>query len=235
VWIEKDALVGVIEGVCNDNQVAFFSCRGYTSQSEVWGAAQRLGEYLRSGQDVEVIHLGDHDPSGIDMTRDIEDRLRLFLKHDNTKAAIAEHQEWFDEACERVGVTSAKEMKEADPATYQEFLDKVNGTYNGYGSLSINRIALNMDQIEEYDPPPNPAKLTDSRSGGYIAEHGYESWELDALEPTVLGQLIQDAIDNIKNHDRWDEDQEAEEQHKAHLQAVSDQWADVIEQFGSAS
>jgi hypothetical protein len=38
VWIEKDALVGVIEGVCEELDVPFFSCRGYTSQSEMWGA-----------------------------------------------------------------------------------------------------------------------------------------------------------------------------------------------------
>lgn len=35
VWIEKDALLGVIEGVCVELDVPFFSCRGYTSQSEM--------------------------------------------------------------------------------------------------------------------------------------------------------------------------------------------------------
>ncbi len=44
------------------------------------------------------------------------------------------------------------------------------------------------------NPPPNPAKLTDSRCGKYIREYGYESWELDALEPSVLDNLISETI-----------------------------------------
>ena len=78
VWIEKDALVGVFERVCRELDVGLFSCRGYTSQSEMWSAAQRLRRYAYHKQNVVVLHFGDHDPSGIDMTRDISDRLALF-------------------------------------------------------------------------------------------------------------------------------------------------------------
>jgi len=78
VWIEKDALVGVFERVCQRNQVGLFSCKGYASDSEVWAGAMRLAEYTEAGQRVVVLHFGDHDPSGLDMTRDIEDRLQLF-------------------------------------------------------------------------------------------------------------------------------------------------------------
>ena len=66
VWIEKDALVGVFEPVCEELDVPLFSCRGYTSQSEVWGAAQRLEKYLMADQEVVILHIGDHDPSGLD-------------------------------------------------------------------------------------------------------------------------------------------------------------------------
>lgn len=148
VWIEKDALVGVIENVCRRNDVSFFSCRGYTSQSEMWGAAQRLIAYE---QHPVIIHLGDHDPSGIDMTRDIRDRLSLFME----------------------------------------------------GYIEVHRIALNMDQVEQYDPPPNPAKITDSRAEKYIKKYGGESWELDALEPKVLEDLIDDKIAEFKDEELW--------------------------------
>lgn len=77
-WIEKDALVGVIEGVCAEMDVPYFACRGYTSQSEMWAAAQRFLEREKCGKHTVILHLGDHDPSGIDMTRDIQDRLSLF-------------------------------------------------------------------------------------------------------------------------------------------------------------
>ena len=70
VWIEKDALVGVLDAVCPGEDVPYFSCRGHTSQSEIWGAAQRIGRHIANGQNVVVLHLGDHDPSGMDMTRE---------------------------------------------------------------------------------------------------------------------------------------------------------------------
>jgi len=79
VWIEKDALVGVISGVCSELDVPYFACRGYNSQSEMWRAAKRLEGYEKEGQTTVILHLGDHDPSGMDMTRDIEERLRLFM------------------------------------------------------------------------------------------------------------------------------------------------------------
>jgi hypothetical protein len=80
VWIEKDALLGVFEGACQGVDVSYFSCRGYTSQSEMWEAAQRIQQrYEVDGQNTVILHFGDHDPSGIDMSRDIEDRLRMFL------------------------------------------------------------------------------------------------------------------------------------------------------------
>ncbi len=76
VFIEKEALVGVIEDVCVDNDVPYFACKGYTSQSEMWRAAQRFKRCNANDQVPVIIHLGDHDPSGIDMSRDITDRIQ---------------------------------------------------------------------------------------------------------------------------------------------------------------
>lgn len=59
-WIEKDALVGVIEGICKELDIDYFSCRGYTSQSEMWSAAMRLEKYRRAAQVPLILHLGDH-------------------------------------------------------------------------------------------------------------------------------------------------------------------------------
>lgn len=171
VWVEKDALIGVIEKVCQETDCPYFACRGYTSQSEMWGAAQRLNRYKRAGQRPVIIHLGDHDPSGIDMTRDIEDRLTMFLN----------------------------------------------------APVEVNRIALNMNQVRKYNPPPNPAKTTDARSGKYIKEHGYESWELDALEPRILNALILKTILKYRNEDLWDEMKVKEQEHKDSLYSAADE------------
>lgn len=57
VWVEKDALVGVLERACSPLDVGYFSCRGYVSQSAMWAAANRfLCEH-----DSVLLHLGDQD------------------------------------------------------------------------------------------------------------------------------------------------------------------------------
>lgn len=152
VWVEKAALIGVVERACIGLDVRFFACRGYNSQSAQYEAGKRF-EYWRSrGKDCVVIHLGDHDPSGLDMTRDNRDRLDMFSR-------------------------------------------------NG---VRVERLALNWDQIEEHKPPPNPAKEKDSRSPGYIAEFGRSSYELDALPPDVLHELITNAVLEYRDEDLWD-------------------------------
>jgi len=78
VWIEKEALTGVIQPICRELDVPFLACRGYLSQSEQYAAALRFQEHYDDGRSPYVLHLGDHDPSGIDMTRDNNDRLALF-------------------------------------------------------------------------------------------------------------------------------------------------------------
>jgi len=174
VWIEKDALAGVIEGVCQEFDVPYFSCRGYTSQSEMWAAGQRLLRYRKGKQPPVILHFGDHDPSGIDMTRDIRDRLQLFM-----------------------------------------------------GGLELRRLALNFDQVEQYDPPPNPAKLTDSRIGAYLRDHGNESWELDALEPAVLVELIRNEVTGLIDQDAWDDAVAEETEARGHLAAIAERFDDV--------
>lgn len=64
VWVEKDALAGVLESVCSELDVPLFACKGYTSQSQAWAAGQRLLRKQGEGKTVHIVHLGDHDPSG---------------------------------------------------------------------------------------------------------------------------------------------------------------------------
>lgn len=59
----------------------------------------------------------------------------------------------------------------------------------------FRRVALVRQQIEEFNPPPFPAKETSSRFASYVAEHGLrDAWELDALRPEVLDRLIRDEV-----------------------------------------
>ncbi len=58
-----------------------------------------------------------------------------------------------------------------------------------------------IQQINEFNPPPNPAKITDPRAKGYIREFGQVSWEVDALKPPVMEEIVQTAIHNVIDMD----------------------------------
>lgn len=78
VMVEKQALEGVLIPVCRRLDVAFSANKGYTSLSMLYEAGKRIAQITSTGKKVLIIYLGDHDPSGIDMTRDIQERLEMF-------------------------------------------------------------------------------------------------------------------------------------------------------------
>lgn len=159
VIIEKEALVGVLQRTCRRWDVPILAARGYPSGTVLREFAQRhLLPALSADQSIKILHLGDHDPSGIDMTRDLIDRIEMF-------------------------------------------------TYGHVDTYSIERIALTMDQVEEVKPPENPAKSTDSRFKSYRREYGTSSWELDALTPQYLNQLVENSIEDAIDLEAWDEKQ----------------------------
>lgn len=188
VWVEKDALVGIVGQICDKLDVPYFSCRGYTSQSELWGAARRLKSRSdRWCQHTVLLHLGDHDPSGIDMSRDIVERLKMF----------------------------------------------------GATNVDFQRLALNMGQVDAYEPPPNPTKLTDSRASGYIRAYGHSCWELDALEPSVISELISENVTAYRDEDAYQEAKRREDHDKEQLiklrdayERLEDRWDDVSALLG---
>jgi hypothetical protein len=94
-------------------------------------------------------------------------------------------------------------------------------------NVEVRRLALNMDQIEEYDPPPNPAKDTDARFENYQIEFGDSSWELDALDPDVISGLIQTELDSVIDLPVWVETTEQEAQNKRALTATCLHWPAV--------
>lgn len=172
VIVEKEALVGVLERVCRKFDVPLLAARGYPSASVVREFCKDIIiPTVDEGQQVLILHLGDHDPSGIDMSRDLTDRINLFGERSD---------------------------------------------------FELRRIALNMDQVEEEQPPPNPAKITDSRFEGYQRKYGDESWELDALQPSYLSSLLTEHIDREIDHETWSEREREIEDIKERIQVVAE-------------
>ena len=164
LWVEKQALAGVLEPLAAEYHATLMVNKGYSSASAMYEAAVRFmsranqaesdyyDEDKPESQPV-LFYLGDHDPSGEDMVRDIGARLSEF----------------------------------------------------GLRRLTVEKLALTMTQVKKYNPPPNPAKKSDSRYAAYEAEHGNQSWEVDALPPNVLQQIIRTAFDGVVDRGLMDD------------------------------
>lgn len=169
LWVEKQALAGVLSPIARRHHVPLMVNKGYSSASAMYAAAQRMLAQDDGKEEIVVLYLGDHDPSGEDMVRDIRDRLNEF----------------------------------------------------GVPNLDVRKLALTMEQIRRFRPPPNPAKLTDSRASGYIARHGNSSWELDALPPRELNRIVSSALLSVTDEERMAETIEREnEQRKRVSRAI---------------
>lgn len=177
VVVEKDALAGVLEGTCYQYDCPLLPARGYPSASALREFAKN--RIMGACRNITILHLGDHDPSGIDMSRDLIDRLHMFTR------------------------------------------DTVDFTFR--------RIALNINQIEQWKPPPNPAKVTDSRYEGYVAAYGEESWELDALSPEALSSTLENEIKPLIDQEAWDIVQQRIDRVKARIQKLADEYKDEEE------
>ncbi len=182
VMVEKQALEGVLIPTCKKLDVEFIANKGYSSASTMYEIGRKMHENNRfntharrltgKARKPHIIYLGDHDPSGIDMTRDVFTRLSMFAET----------------------------------------------------TVTVHRVALNMDQVEEYQPPENPTKLSDTRATKYIEEFGYSSWELDALEPAILAKLINDKILELRNDTLYEKQFEQQQTWRNELSELADNY-----------
>jgi hypothetical protein len=170
VMVEKDALSGVLEPVCRSLDIGITANKGYSSSSTMYEIGKRLQSKLYAEKQAIILYLGDHDPSGIDMTRDVEERLNL---------------------------------------------------YADSNEIQIVRLALNWDQIQQWKPPENPAKETDSRYLSYSQQFGEFSWELDAIEPVKLAALVRDTVLLYRDEGLWSQ----AVQHESELREVLNDFA----------
>jgi hypothetical protein len=138
VWLEKDALAGVLLEETAAYDVPLMVTRGYSSLTFLHSAAEAIAEQNKPAY---LYYFGDHDPSGVDIPRNVEQRLREL-------APDAE--------------------------------------------IVFERVAVNPDQIREWNLPTRPTKKSDSRSRNFTGG----SVEVDAIPPAQLRQLAKDRIES---------------------------------------
>lgn len=143
LWTEKDALSSVLYPIAQKHHIYFCVNRGFDSSTAMYDASCRIREAIQANKASKILYLGDHDPSGLNMIKDIENRLNEFLSM----------------------------------------------------SVTVEHIALTKEQIGKYNPPANAAKETDPRYKEYQELYGGECWEVDALPPDVMIELVDRVID----------------------------------------
>jgi hypothetical protein len=84
IWVEKDALAGVIYPVTSEYGVPLMVSRGFSSETFAFEAAQ---SYAADGRPVHVYHLGDFDRSGVAAAEDLCRKLTSFA----AEADVAVH------------------------------------------------------------------------------------------------------------------------------------------------
>lgn len=168
VWVEKDALTNVFETVCDRLGVGLFAVRGYCSISAAYEWLEHAASASNGDSNTEhvILYFGDHDPDGLAMMDSTFENMQTMLRNGLIPGRCPE------------GMTSNARESHAEPLL-----------------LTIDRVGLTLDQIEQYQPPPFPAKQTSARFKGYHEATGLEdAWELDALEPEVLRDLTAEAV-----------------------------------------
>lgn len=217
VWVEKDALSGVLKRVTRVYGVPIMVNRGYSSASAMFDSYQRFLEAFENNQKVVVLYLGDFDPSGVDMIRDIKTRIDEFIVGSEEVQNLYEVDYDSDEYRD---IFKHLYDKGYDSGVCDEFAAKTyleSKAKEKAEDFEIKPIALTLEQIREFNPPPNPAKITDPRAKDFIARYGGTSWEVDALKPEVLNNLLEENIKALLDIDKYEAILTQEKKDKARL------------------
>jgi hypothetical protein len=75
IWLEKEALAGVLYGTTYDWDVPLMVTKGYPSVSFLYSAAEQIASVEKP---TFIYYFGDHDPSGCDIDRFVEQELRRY-------------------------------------------------------------------------------------------------------------------------------------------------------------
>lgn len=209
LWTEKDALSGILKRTTQKYHVHLVVNKGYSSATAMYNSYRRAAESIISGNKFCILYFGDHDPSGLDMVRDIEERIRMMLCNGDLLKWNEEfmqkvlkwwRENYYDiytlvrlEFCDEKVLKLLNEDDDDDLADHFES-GRLRMYFEEHKIFEIVAIGLTMDQIKKYNLPPNPTKLTDTRASNYIQKYGKTCWEVDALNPDTLTEIVEENI-----------------------------------------
>jgi hypothetical protein len=165
---EKDAIAGTLSPITREYDVALSPIRGYTSLSF---AHEIASTWNQIDKPIFCYYLGDFDPSGFDLERDIREKLKRYCGK----------KRWYGDGCEN-------DLGPEHDVAYQRGL--------GPGDVFFRRIAVNEDDFIEFDLLPLAVKKKDTRARKFIEEYGDQCAELDAIPSSELRRRVKQIIES---------------------------------------
>lgn len=173
LWAESDSIGSVIAGTADRYCIPTFIGRGYSARGYLWAAAQDAVAAHAAGKMVHILHVGDHDPSGEDIFRDVEETLRLYALAIEAGASVQDIRT----------MLAAGRLLDIERDTRW---------------LDCERLALTAEQVERYALPVRSPKPKDVRSAKFT---GVGAVEVEALPVETLLAIVEEAIlDRIDVH-----------------------------------
>lgn len=201
IWVEKDAIIGSIQDVCDELGVTIRVGRGYWSTT----AAHEIAEIFAGiTKPITVFYCGDHDPSGQNIQSELYDRILNYGVEDFPT---------FD------GLSRFLDRKSGTATV------KVSPFY-----FTMKRLAINKEDITKFNLPPLVAKSSDPRTSQFVREHGNQCVELDALPPVELRRRIEEAVRLHIDDKLWKVAEETEKKENARIQDAVNQWSSMTDE-----
>lgn len=170
IWLEKEALAGVLVETTDHWDVPLMVTRGYPSMSFLYSAAVAIRARAEKNQRTRIYYFGDRDPSGVDIDRAVVEGIGESLLA--LKPSVAEGDFGFEAVLDML-------FGRTDP-------EDVFGEH-----ANFERVGVTEEQILDWDLPTRPTKKSDSRSKNFKGE----SVELDAIPAHQLRQLAEQCIE----------------------------------------
>ncbi len=199
IFVEKDAIAGTIQPITRKYDVALHVCRGYSSVSFA-------GEIADVWQDVRkpifAFYLGDFDPSGFDLERDLRGKLERYSGR----------------LCRDLGAVVSLENLSVHLLAYDEWLRD--------DEVYWFRLAVREEDFQEHNLIPLPVKMTDCRAKRFMETYGTDQAcaEVDALSPNELRSRVETAILAHIDPERWERLQEVERMEQESLAQFMNGW-----------
>tara|TARA_Y100000310_G_scaffold254637_2_gene261761 strand:+ start:5802 stop:6725 length:924 start_codon:yes stop_codon:yes gene_type:complete len=178
VWIEKEALSGVLETVCKKLGVGLFPCKGYPSISALADWIEETYNMLEEDEDAVILYLGDHDPDGLQIPISAENTMRRIMDVES---------QHFDFSIDRIALTRAQIKKYNPPPMVAK---KTSARYASYKRKTGLDDAWELDALD----PPVLQKLVKDATARHFNKAIHADNQADATVKRV--ELIERVCDD---------------------------------------